>query len=103
MNHIDEIATRLHGSQYFSTLDANKGYFYVKLTEKSSQSCQPGQIYFRSDIVLYQEYVRSRARVRLGACVKHAHTNTNVTINNKTHILCKYILVSLTTDHQHNN
>ena len=36
MNHIDEIATRLHGSQYFSTLDANKGYFHVKLTEKSS-------------------------------------------------------------------
>ena len=36
MDHIDEIATRLHGSQYFSTLDANKGYFHVKLTEKSS-------------------------------------------------------------------
>ena len=36
MNHTDEIATRLHGSQYLSTLDANKGYFHVKLTEKSS-------------------------------------------------------------------
>ena len=36
MNHKDEIATRLHGSQYFSTLDANKGYFHVKLTENSS-------------------------------------------------------------------
>ena len=29
MNHIDEIATRLHDSQYFSTLDANIGYFHV--------------------------------------------------------------------------
>ena len=36
MNQIDAIATRLHGSKYFSTLDANKGYFHVKLTEKSS-------------------------------------------------------------------
>ena len=37
------------------------------------------------------------------ASVNHAHTNTNVIINNKTHILCKFILVSLTTEHQHNN
>jgi len=36
MNNIDEIVTRLHGSTYYSTLDANMGYFQVKLTEKSS-------------------------------------------------------------------
>ena len=71
-------------------------------TENTIQSCQPGQTYFRSDIVLYQEYVHVRASVRVRARVKHAHTNTNV-INNKTHILCKFILVSLTTEHQHNN
>ena len=36
MNSIDDIATRLHGSRYFSTLDANMGYFQIKLTNKSS-------------------------------------------------------------------
>ena len=36
MNSIEDIATRLHGSKYFTTLDANKGYFQIKLTEKSS-------------------------------------------------------------------
>jgi hypothetical protein len=36
MNSIDDIATRLHGSKYFSTLDANMGYFQIKLTERSS-------------------------------------------------------------------
>jgi len=36
MNNIEDIVTRLHGSKYFSTLDANKGFFQVKLTEKSS-------------------------------------------------------------------
>ena len=36
MNNIDKIISRLHGSKYFTTLDANKGYFYIKLTEKSS-------------------------------------------------------------------
>ena len=34
MNNIDDIATRLHGSKYFTTLDANMGYFQVKLAEK---------------------------------------------------------------------
>lgn len=36
MNGIDEIITRLHGSKYFSTLDANMGYYQIKLSEKSS-------------------------------------------------------------------
>ena len=36
MNSIDDIATRLCGSKYFTTLDANKGYFHIKLTERSS-------------------------------------------------------------------
>ena len=36
MNHIDDIATRLRGSKWFSTLDANMGYFQMKLTERSS-------------------------------------------------------------------
>ena len=36
MNNIEEIVTRLHGSTCFSTLDANMGYFQVKLTERSS-------------------------------------------------------------------
>ena len=33
---IDDIATRIHASNYFSTLDANIGYFQIKLTERSS-------------------------------------------------------------------
>lgn len=37
MNTIDEVATRLHGSKYFTTLDANMGYYQVKLSEKSSK------------------------------------------------------------------
>ena len=53
-----------------------------------------------SGVILY--YIRSMC-VRVRARVKHAHTNTNVIINNKTHILCKFILVSLATEHQHNN
>ncbi|XP_013404021.1 uncharacterized protein K02A2.6, partial [Lingula anatina] len=36
INSIDDIVTRVNGSKYFSTLDANKGYFQIKLTEKSS-------------------------------------------------------------------
>ncbi len=36
MNSIEDIATRLRGSTVFSTLDANSGYFQLKLTEKSS-------------------------------------------------------------------
>lgn len=36
MNSIDDIVTRLHGSKYFSTLDANVGYYQIKLTENSS-------------------------------------------------------------------
>lgn len=36
MNTLDDIATRLHGSKVFSTLDANSGYFQIKLTEQSS-------------------------------------------------------------------
>ena len=36
MNNIDDIATRLSGSRYFSTLDANMGYFQIKLSERSS-------------------------------------------------------------------
>ena len=36
MNSIDDIVTRLHGSKYFSTLDANMGFFQIKLSEKSS-------------------------------------------------------------------
>jgi len=37
MNTIDEVATRLHGSKFFTTLDANMGYYQVKLSEKSSK------------------------------------------------------------------
>lgn len=36
MNSIEDVCTRLHGSQYFSTLDANSGYFQLKLDEDSS-------------------------------------------------------------------
>ena len=36
MNSIDDIATRLNGSKYFSKLDANMGYYQIKLTEGSS-------------------------------------------------------------------
>jgi hypothetical protein len=36
MNTIDDIATRLHGSKYFSVLDANMGYFQIKLSERGS-------------------------------------------------------------------
>ena len=37
MNTIDEVATRLHGSKYFTTLDANMGYYQIKLSDKSSK------------------------------------------------------------------
>ena len=36
MNTLDDIATRLYGSKHFSTLDANSGYFQIKLTPESS-------------------------------------------------------------------
>ena len=36
MSTIEDIATRLHGSRIFSTLDANSGYFQVKLSDQSS-------------------------------------------------------------------
>jgi len=36
MSTIDDIATRLCGSQYFSVLDANMGYFQIKLSDRSS-------------------------------------------------------------------
>jgi hypothetical protein len=36
MNTIEDIATRVHGSKIFSTLDANMGYFQIKLSKKSS-------------------------------------------------------------------
>ena len=36
MSNIDDIVTRIHGSKYFSTLDANMGYFQIKLSEESS-------------------------------------------------------------------
>ena len=36
MNNIDDIVTRLHGSKYFTTLDANMGYFQIKLSQRSS-------------------------------------------------------------------
>jgi transposase InsO family protein len=36
MSSVDDIATRLQGSKYFSVLDANMGYYQVKLTDKSS-------------------------------------------------------------------
>ena len=37
MNTIEDIATRLTGAKIFSTLDANSGYFQVKLTDRSSR------------------------------------------------------------------
>ena len=37
MNSIDDVATRLTGSKVFSVLDANMGYFQIKLDEKSSE------------------------------------------------------------------
>ena len=36
MNTIDDTATRLSGSQYFSVLDANMGFYQVKLDQQSS-------------------------------------------------------------------
>jgi hypothetical protein len=36
MNNIEDIVTRLNGSKFFTTLDANMGYFQIKLSEKSS-------------------------------------------------------------------
>lgn len=36
MNELDDTVTRVHGSKYFSTLDANMGYYQVKLTDESS-------------------------------------------------------------------
>ncbi|KAK3098150.1 hypothetical protein FSP39_016659 [Pinctada imbricata] len=36
MNSIEDIVTRVHGSKVFSTLDANMGYFQIRLTQKSS-------------------------------------------------------------------
>ena len=36
MNTIDDVATRLKGSKVFTTLDANMGYYQLKLTEESS-------------------------------------------------------------------
>jgi len=37
MNSFDDVATRLNGSKYFTTLDANMGYYQIKLTEESSK------------------------------------------------------------------
>ena len=36
MNTIDDVATRLKGSRVFTTLDANMGYYQLKLDEQSS-------------------------------------------------------------------
>lgn len=36
---IDEIKTSLSGAQYFSTLDANKGFYMLKLDHSSSKLC----------------------------------------------------------------
>ncbi|XP_021360878.1 uncharacterized protein K02A2.6-like [Mizuhopecten yessoensis] len=36
MNGIDDVVTGVHGSKYFSTVDANKGYYQIRLTERSS-------------------------------------------------------------------
>ena len=36
MRSIDDVATRLSGSTIYSILDANKGFFHIKLTEESS-------------------------------------------------------------------
>ena len=37
MNTIEDIATRLSGSTIFTTLDANSGYYQIKLSKKSSE------------------------------------------------------------------
>ena len=37
MNSIEDIATRLQDSAVYSVLDANSGYFQIKLTERSSE------------------------------------------------------------------
>lgn len=36
MSTIDDMVTRLKGSKYFSVLDANMGFYQIKLTEKSA-------------------------------------------------------------------
>lgn len=36
MNTIEDIVTRVHGSQIFSTSDVNMGYYQIKLSKKSS-------------------------------------------------------------------
>ena len=36
MNSIDDNVTRLHGRKFFSTLDANMGYYQIKLTNACS-------------------------------------------------------------------
>jgi len=36
MSSIDDIVTRIHDSKVFSTVDANMGYFQIKLSEQSS-------------------------------------------------------------------
>ncbi|KAA5776933.1 RNA-directed DNA polymerase, partial [Pseudomonas aeruginosa] len=36
---IDEIKSDLTGAKYFSTLDANKGYWMMRLTETTSKLC----------------------------------------------------------------
>ena len=37
MNNFDDVATRLNGSTVFSTLDANSGYFQIRLNKVSSE------------------------------------------------------------------
>ena len=37
MNTIEDVATRLHGAGYFCVLDADKGFYQIKLTERSSK------------------------------------------------------------------
>ena len=37
MNSIEDISTRLHNSKFYTVLDANMGYFQVKLSKKSSE------------------------------------------------------------------
>ncbi|XP_052746992.1 uncharacterized protein K02A2.6-like [Bicyclus anynana] len=36
---INEIATKLHGAQYFSVLDANSGFWAIQLDDKSADLC----------------------------------------------------------------
>ena len=96
MNSMEDIVTRLHGSKYFTTLDANMGYYQIKLSKESSMLTT-----FNTPFGRYR-YLRMPMGLECAGEIFQREMVTNFGNLNGTEIVMDDILVHGKTLEEHN-